>query len=138
MDISLFQKTFSDLGIKMPDVHDVNYQMSVKEYSKFLRVLYDEGYLTTPASEYAISLLAECDFKYGITRELPSAIKVAHKFGEAKDGELRELHESAIIYLYKRPYLLTIMTRGQDVKKLAETISHISKMVYNKMAADPI
>ena len=83
MDINLFQKTFSDLGIKMPDVHDVNYEMSVKEYSKFLRVLYDGGYLTTPASEYAISLLAECDFNYGITRDLPLTLKVAHKFGEA-------------------------------------------------------
>ncbi len=135
MNIDIFQKTFTDLGLQKPDLHDRSYALTVKEYSKFISVLYDGGYLTIPASEFAISLLCESDFKMGVTRELPGNIKTAHKFGEAgKPGE-RELHESAIIYLQGKPYLLTIMTKGRDAVKLAEIMSHISKMTYDSMAS---
>lgn len=138
IDISTFQKTFTDLNIKKPDVHDRSYALSVRDYSKFMSVLYDGGYLTMSASEYAISLLSESDFKEGIIKELPANLKVAHKFGESKRENERELHECAIIYLSNRPYLLTIMTRGRDSRKLADIISHISKIAYDHMAAKPV
>lgn len=135
MDVALFQKTFTDLGLRKPDVHNTDYSLTVKEYSKFMSVLYDGGYLTIPASEYAISTLCEGDFHEGIRKELPPSLKVAHKFGEAGVRGQRELHECAIIYLDNKPYLLTIMTKGRGSEKLAEMISHISKMVYDNMAA---
>ncbi len=138
VDVGMFQKIFSDIGLRVPDMHGQSYQMSVKEYSKFLRVLYDGGYLTITASDYALSLLAECDFKEGIVSELPPTVKVAHKFGQAGTPEFPELHESAIIYLDNRPYLLTIMTRGRDIKNQAKVIGHISRIVYDKMIGDPV
>jgi beta-lactamase class A len=136
IDVGMFQKVFADLGIRVPEMRGSLFQMSVKEYSKFMRVLYDGGYLTIPASEYALSLLAQCDFNAGIVNLLPPTLKVAHKFGEAGSHELPELHESAIIYLDNMPYLLSVMTRGTDVKKQAQIISHISKIVYDKTTAD--
>ncbi len=137
VDVNVFQKVFADLGVAVPDVHNKEFELSVKDYSKFLRVLYDAGYLTIDHSEYAISMLAECDFKYGIVKELPPSVIVAHKFGEAGTKQIPELHETAIIYLDKKPYLLTVMTRGQDVRKQADAIAHISRMVYDHMIAAP-
>jgi len=90
INVDMFQKTFTDLGLKKPDVRDKNYALSVKEYSRFMSVLYDGGYLTIPASEYAISLLSESDFKLGIVKQLPPSLKVAHKFGEAGTDDVHE------------------------------------------------
>lgn len=138
IDIAVFQKTFTDLGLTKPDVHDKSYAINAKEYSKFISVLYDGGYLTIPASEYAISLLSESDFKAGMVKELPQNIKIAHKFGEAMSDGIRELHECGIVYLDKKPYLVTIMTKGKDVRILAGIISHISRMAYDHMSAKPV
>ena len=138
LDMSVFKKMFTDLGMAVPDINDISSSLTVKEYSKFLRVLYDAGYLTIPASEYAMSLLAECDFNQGMKKELPTNVKVAHKFGQWGDDNFRELHESGIIYLNNRPYLLTIMTRGKNLDLQAALISHISKMTYDYMITNPI
>ncbi len=135
VDVGLFEKTFTDLGLKKPDVHDNGYQLSAKDYSKFVNVLYDGAYLTIPASEFAISLLSESDFNKGMTKELPQGMKIAHKFGESGVPGSREMHECGIIYLNNKPYLLTIMTKGKDSQQLTEIISHISKLVYDQMAA---
>ena len=138
LDMAVFNKMFTDLGMAVPDIKDISSSLTVKEYSKFMRVLYDAGYLTIPASEYAMSLLAECDFNQGMKKELPPNLKVAHKFGQWGDDNFRELHESGVIYLNNRPYLLTIMTRGKNLDLQAAFISHISKMTYDYMIANPI
>jgi beta-lactamase class A len=56
-----------------------------------------------------------------------------HKFGEAGDANEKQLHESAIIYLDNNPYLLTIMTKGNDMKKLPDVINQISALIYQNM-----
>lgn len=135
MDVDLFQKIFTDLGLPKPDVHNNAYTLPVKEYSRFVSVLYDGSYLSIPSCEFAISLLCDSDFGLGVTKELPKTLRVAHKFGEAGHPGDREIHESAIVYLHGRPYLITIMTRGKEAVKLAEIIAHISKMTYDHMVS---
>jgi beta-lactamase class A len=138
IDIAVFQKTFTDIGLNKPNVTDKNFTLDVKYYSRFISVLYEGSYLTLQASEYAISLLSEGDFKLGILKQLPATMKVAHKFGEAGTPESRELHESAIVYLNDKPYLLTVMTKGKDARKLADIISEVSKLTYDYMNAKPV
>lgn len=138
MDPKIFENVFTDLGLVKPNIYDNAYQLSVKDYSKFVSVLYDGSYLSGAASDFAISLLCESDFALGLTKELPKGIKIAHKFGEAGKPGNRELHESAIVYLNNRPYLVTIMTKGKESVKLAEIMSRISKMVYDHMSANPV
>ncbi|GAA4465782.1 hypothetical protein GCM10023093_18550 [Nemorincola caseinilytica] len=134
IDKGVFTKVFSDLGLKRPaSVPDPTYQLSVKEYSRFVSVLYEGGYLSLPASESAISLLCESDFAQGITKQLPRGLTVAHKFGEAGEPGKMELHESAIVYLNDRPYLITIMTRGKNSQRLAAIMSDLSKLAYDHM-----
>jgi beta-lactamase class A len=101
-----------------------------------MNVLYDAGYLTIANSEYAISLLSESEFKEGIVKGVPNTVRVAHKYGEWGEPGSRELHESALIYMNKSPYLLTIMTKGTDSKKLAEAVSRISRITYDDMVAN--
>lgn len=134
IDNAVFTKTFQDLGLKKPaSVPDMEYQLNVREYSRFVSVLYEGSYLTIPASEAAISLLCESDFAQGIKQKLPQDVIVAHKFGEAQYGNMMELHESAIVYLDDQPYLLTIMTKGSSSQKLANAMSDLSKLVYDEM-----
>lgn len=131
-------KVFSDLGLTPPkaDASYFNYTISPRDYSVFMAALYNAGYLTIAESEYATSLLADCNFKDGLLKGLPENIKVAHKFGEAGNPQEHQLHETGIIYINNNAYLITVMTKGNDVKKLAETISNISRIAYNRMKAN--
>ncbi len=133
VDITLFKNAFTDLNIPDPDIRDWNYQITAKRYSRFLIVLYNASYLSRSSSEYALGLLSECDFKEGMVKELPSNIAVAHKFGEWGNNKLHihVLSESGIVYYHDKPYLLTVMTKGPNVKDLGPEISKISKLTFD-------
>ncbi len=140
VDLNLFVKVFTDLNLPRPDVRDRNFEISAKSYSEFLMVLYNSTYLSKRSSEFALELLSEVNFKEGILRGLPPAVKVAHKFGEWGDAQrnIHELHEAGIVYLNNKPYLLTIMTRGDNSKVLSEEIGKISKVVYDFVSAKQV
>jgi beta-lactamase class A len=133
IDVKIFQSVFTDLGLQAPDWKAGHYPISVKEYSLFMRALYNGAYLDIKDSEFATKLLSKCDFKDGIMKGLPANTRIAHKFGESGDAIEKQLHETAIIYLDGKSYLLTVMTKGKDNKKLAEIISHISTLVFQDM-----
>jgi beta-lactamase class A len=133
IDVKVFKKVFTDLGLTEPNWYAKNYPISVSEYSIFLRALFNASYLNTKDSEFALELLTKSDFKEGIENGLPSNIELAHKFGESGNATEKQLHESAIIYLNNNPILITIMTKGKDMRKLPEVIKEASKLVYNQM-----
>jgi beta-lactamase class A len=133
IDIKTFKKVFTDLGLSEPDWYAKSYPISAKEYSVFLRVLFNGGYLNMKDSEFALRLLTKSDFKNGIVNGLPSNVQLAHKFGESGDANEKQLHESAIIYLNNNPILITIMNKGNDLKKLPEVIKEASNLVYNQI-----
>ena len=133
IDVKLFKKVFTDLGLKSPDMTASDYPITSKEYSYFMRILFNASYLNIQDSEYATELLSKCNFKEGIVSSMPSTIKIAHKFGEAGDPLEKQLHETAIIYLSERPYLITIMTKGKDLSKLPLVLRQISSTAYQGM-----
>ena len=135
MDREVFMKAFSDLGLKELSFSDTSYRISPKMYSNFFSVIYNAGYVSSKSSEYAASLLTESTFKEGLVKLLPSDVKVAHKFGEWGNDYQKELHETGIVYLNENPYLITVMTDGNDWGKLSDVISQISKIVYDNMAS---
>ncbi len=129
-------KVFSDLGLTPPKPNAADYltyTISTHDYSIFMEALYNASYLTIPASEFATSLLAQCNFKDGLVKGLPDNVKIAHKFGEAGSQQLHQLHETGIVYLNNTAYLITVMTKGTDLQKLTQTISEISKITYARM-----
>ena len=130
-DEQKFTQIFGDLNLTIPNIHDTNYTITVRDYSLFMRVLYNATYLNNENSDFALSLLAQSSFTMGMISKLPPNIIVAHKFGEMKRDDKRELHESGIIYCNNKPYVLTIMTKGYNAQTLAGFIGSISDTIFH-------
>ncbi|MCX6270314.1 MAG: class A beta-lactamase-related serine hydrolase, partial [Bacteroidetes bacterium] len=132
-DYSKFEEIFRELGLTPPEPHSFDYAISASECSRFLRVLYNSSYLSEEHSQFALEMLTNCSFIDGMVKNLPKNIKVAHKFGEAGNTEQPEFSETGIVYKGSNTYLLTIMTHGNNAKEQAETISEISKAVFDEV-----
>lgn len=122
-----------DVGISSDQGGLENY-MSVYEYSRFFRILYNGSYLNFENSNKALEILTKVDFKDGLVAGLPPEIAVAHKFGERQFGEEKQLHDCGIVYNPEKPYLICIMTRGRDLLKLPHVISELSKVTYEEVS----
>ncbi len=124
-------ESYSDLGIELPK--DNNYQISVRAYASFFRVLFNSTFLSKEYSEDALHLLSDTVFNQGLVKGVPPSIKVAHKFGERQldNSDIKNLHDCGIIYYPSQPYLLCVMAKGKDFNQMATTIAGISKVVYN-------
>ena len=133
MNLSTFKKVFTDMGLEAPDLTAQNYPITAKDYSIFMRILYNSSYLSNKHSEYATELLGKCDFKEGLVSGFPSSVRAAHKFGESGDPLHQELGESAIVYLDNNPYVLTVMLKAKEQTKLPGIIKQISELVYQNL-----
>jgi beta-lactamase class A len=111
------------------------YSISAHAYSSFFRCLYNATYLSREMSEKALKILCSEDFPKGIISGVPKGTVVASKFGEwvkGPRGEEKQLHEFGIVYHpVSGPYLLGIMTQGNDFAKQIEVISDVSELVYD-------
>ncbi len=132
------------LSIPPPSSIDQTDFMSPKTYSSIFRTLYSSTFLSRELSEQTLQLLSYTNFKNGLVAGLPKNMIVAHKFGEHTSTvngvtQSRQLHDCGIVYYPEHPYLLCVMTRGQDFKKLEYVISNISRTVYSEISAkDPV
>lgn len=127
-------KVFSDFGIEQPQP-DQDYEMRVRTYASFFRVLYNASYLSRKHSEEALSILAAVDFPIGIEAGVPKEIPVAHKFGE-REGAIEngdyQLHDCGIVYT-DTPYLICVMTQGKTTEGMLSIIRDISKLAYQTL-----
>ncbi len=135
LNLNILMKLFSDLGLEKPEASAQNYYFTTRQYSLFMRALYNASYLTINNSEYAVKLLSTSEFKEGIIKGLPKDVKIAHKFGESGNTQEIQLHESAIVYLKDNTYLITVMTKGKDNKILSKLISDISAITYRNLSS---
>jgi beta-lactamase class A len=132
-----FARPFRDLKIPVPSDNKAGDFMDVKTYGAFFRILFNASYLSPEMSEAALQLLSQSEFTHGLRDGLPAGVVVAHKFGihvssqAAPAQALSEFHDCGIIYYPKRPYLLCVMSRGDDVAKLIGSIREVSKSVYD-------
>lgn len=132
----LLAKTMSDFGLTSPD--DVSLDVvSVKQQMMAMLALYNSTYLSPEMSQKALAYLARASYDAGLAAGLPQGIKLANKFGErGGDGEkdqVIQLHDCGIIYHPRFPYMLGVMTRGRDLKKLQKVIADISRLVYQEV-----
>jgi beta-lactamase class A len=133
IDNDVLNAVFTDFGLQKPQMGSSNLFMSADEYSRFMRALINGTYLTKANSEMAIDILTQSVFDQGIQHDLPKSIAIAHKFGESGNEKEQQLHESGIVYLENKPYLITVMTKGSNKLKLEEVIQKISYKVFNSM-----
>ena len=139
IDPDLLKEVYTDLGLSLPPSGIGVDFMSAKSYSYFFRVLYNSSYLSRQVSEKALSLLTLVDFDNGLMAGIPDNITLANKFGEGEfltpEGQVisRELHECGIFYKPNHPYLLCVMTKGNNFDNLTGVIKDVSNLVYSNL-----
>jgi beta-lactamase class A len=127
----LIDKITIDLGIATADANTPEDYMSVKSYASLFRILFNASYLNKDDSESALSILSKVTYTKGLVAGVPPYIAVAHKFGERElIGGIKQLHDCGIVYYPGHPYLLCVMTRGNDLDTLAGIIRSISQTVF--------
>ncbi len=130
---NLLSQTYRDLGILEPGTNLDKAVVNTKEYGSIFRMLYNLAYLNQDNSEKLLSILTKADFVGGIRQGIPDGVSVAEKFGERLlDNGEKQLHSCGIIYYPKNPYLLCVMTRGNNFNELKKVIDEISKKVYQE------
>ncbi|HLP49542.1 MAG TPA: serine hydrolase [Chitinophagales bacterium] len=136
LDAGFIMTVMSDIGVNTAGNID-SILVSVRDYSGFFRLLYNATYLSRAMSEKALGILSTNNYDKGIAAGIPRGTQIAHKFSESAvtgSGQ-KQLHECGIIYLAGSPYLLCIMTRGNDNTQLSGIISDISRLVYEEVTA---
>ena len=124
--------SYQKFGIDPPVMGKNGYQMNVRTYASFFRVLFNASYLNRDNSEHLLSLLTQSTFTKGLAAGVPKGTSVAHKFGEARfqNGAL-QLHDCGIVYKPHQPYLICVMTHGSDYEAQAKNIADISSIIWN-------
>jgi len=133
MDGVQMHHTCTDLGLHDYTDGDKSYLVNVKELSMFMKTLYNSTYLSMEDSDRAVSLLLDSEFVLGVKAGLPPGTKVASKFGESGDGVAMQLHETALVYVGKDTYLITVMTKGPKIDALPPVIASIAQYVHGTM-----
>ena len=134
----LFGKVMTDIGINIAGVGPGDDFITVKDYSSFFRLLYNATYLNKSMSEKALEILSKTSFNSGIVAGIPQGTIISHKFGERAfgDSSVKQLHDCGIVYAPGAPYLLCVMTRGDDFAKLGTVIAGVSDIVYKEVMAN--
>lgn len=94
------------------DLYNEKGYISAKEYTRLLRVLYTSTYLDPKNSEKILEYMTQSTFFDYLSQGIPSDIKFAHKYGENIEEIL--FADSGIVYVPKRPYMITVMIKGKD------------------------
>lgn len=131
-DMDVLGATLDDIGL-LPESGDLQSPLTVKSYASLFRLLYNAQYLNREMSMLALEMLTQSNFKAGLAAGIPHGVRVAHKFGiwEEADGKL--LHDCGIVYHPATPYLICIMTHGDDLMGNAAIIAEISETIYNEV-----
>ncbi len=130
------EQVFLDFDIPLPDFVDPRKSnTTARQYAGVFRILYNGTYLSKDYSEKALGLLSETNFTDGLVAGVPATVLVSHKFGVSNDGDTKQLHDCGIVYDETiRTYTICVMTSGSDYTQMAQTIEHISAMVYNSLS----
>ncbi|MBI5075384.1 MAG: serine hydrolase [Nitrospirae bacterium] len=121
--------------------NDDENSVSVHGYSGFFRILFNASFLNREMSEKALQLLTMEDFSQGLSAGVPQGTEIAAKYGEnvqGMKGEIKQLHEFGIVYHPKHPYIIGIMTRGNDFGIQTGIIREISRMIYAEVDAGAV
>lgn len=134
------EKVEKDLNLK-PDKNansNTNF-VSVHRYAAVFRILYNAAYINKTMSEKALQLLTQTAFEGGIRAAVPAQYPVAHKYGERdifdEQGNRKalQLHHFGIVYYTGKPYLIGIMTRGNDKALKEKVIRDLASITFKSV-----
>lgn len=126
---------FKSIGIPLVTKNN-EFEIRVKDYAGFFRVLFNASYLSREMSERALEVLSLSEYTGGIVGGLPKDVTVAHKFGErnidGSEGNI-QLHDCGIVYFPQRPYIFCAMTRGNNFENQNKAIEELSSFIYSEV-----
>lgn len=135
VDTARTKKLFFDLGLREPVLDDLKFTMTARECAVFFKAIYNASLLSPEYADYAARLLSNCAFQEGFRKGFPKNTRMWHKFGEWRNVDHDyELHETGVVYVHERPYLVSVMTRGSDTDKLAAAIRVLSGEIAKQLA----
>jgi beta-lactamase class A len=120
-------------AVGLNDLFDEKSEVSAKEYSRLFRALYNSSFLKRDNSQQLLQWLSSTSFNQYLPAGLPSGTVFAHKIGE--DDVENNYHDSGIVYLPNRPYLITVMIKQHDQTKAKEIMSSISQATYEYISS---
>ncbi len=134
--------TFLNIGVVRVN-QDNEIFLRIKDMASFYRILFNASYLNREHSETVLKILSENNYHDGLVAGVPNKIKVAHKYGERFPTDFKnvkediiQLHDCGIVYHLEAPYILCVMTRGNDLNKQQNIIKQISHFFYEKIGKD--
>lgn len=134
--------TFLNIGVVRVNQENEIY-LRIKDMASFYRILFNASYLNREHSEAVLKILSETNYHDGLVAGVPKNTKVAHKYGERFPADFKnikentiQLHDCGIVYHPKAPYILCVMTRGNDFQKQQAIIKQISHFFYEKISED--
>lgn len=135
VNLKILKEVYDDFSLPLPTQENPGEFVSVRDYARFFRILFNSSYLSKEHSEEMLSLLSQVEYKDGLVAGVPADVMVAHKFGERQQygGSSRQLHDCGVVYFPGNPYLLCVMTRGSDNSQLSGAIKDISRLVYEEV-----
>jgi beta-lactamase class A len=133
-----YERIYEEVKLQYPEsVATPTNFISAHQLYFFFRLLYNASYLSTENSETALHLLSQTDYQNGLTKLLPPATPVAHKYGitalkDEAGNPYGELHDCGIIYHPQTPYFLCVMTksRSTDISPIENLIATISQQTF--------
>lgn len=137
LDKDFVNKVYVDMEVYFPKTGGTEQNfVSVKTYAKILRSLYNSSYLNQNSSNELLDIMSKSSFRSGIVSGVSDSVTVSNKFGvrslldpvSARVTGI-QLHDCGIVYT-KDPYILCVMTEGNNPEKLAQVIADISKNIY--------
>ena len=134
-DPNFLSQVEHDLGMDIPEnTGNSDNFLTVKRYASFFRTLFNASYLTDENSKMALDVLSKSGYGYGIRQSIPKNITVAHKFGiKLTQNPAFQLHHFGIVYHAKKPFLIGIMTKGNDLENLKRFTSDVGFDVFSQV-----
>lgn len=119
------------LGIE--DILNSDQKITAKNYSIFWRSLFTSSFLSLEHSQQLLELMTLSPAINYLKQGMPENIIFSHKIG-VLDSE-STYSDSGIVYIASRSYILTVMMREPDQKKMKQTMKEISEKVYRYIAS---
>lgn len=131
MSASELQPIIEETGLD--DFFDKDGGVSAKEYSRLFRTLYTSSFLKRENSSKVLEWLSESKFDKHLMGGMDKKVKFAHKWGVNED--FHAFADSGIVYMPNRPYIITVMIKGdksaEEAVKVQETMKKVSSIIYN-------
>lgn len=110
---------------------DEDLNVTAREYTRIFRSLYSASYLNREYSQIILDMLSKATNGLYLDKGLPDDAAFAHKFGE--NAEINTFADSGIVYLPNRPYLVTVMYKGdgsESKKQVDDFFENVGREVY--------